>query len=208
MLAVLVIAMLPFAWLVARDAMHLAFADGEETDRFVRTIAVPSLYQSITRHEELRFKPEPPPAPGFALPVIQAAMPAPSTALPSCFDLKSLEIEPRFRTDPPIEVAREAAVQRIGRSWGIGGSAEIENDYENIALSFSPFQLSILRACIDATPFAGRCIDRFRANTAERGLSLNRHRVNRWEAAAIVDDAGKPTGRYCALSAPPRGRRP
>ena len=47
------LAPLPFFWLVARDVVHLAFADKEETQRIVYNVLIPGLYAALDRSDRL-----------------------------------------------------------------------------------------------------------------------------------------------------------
>ena len=191
------LAPLPFFWLVARDVVHLAFADKEETQRIVYNVLIPGLYAALDRSDRL---PPPKSRSKGETPVISLALAPVDDALPPCFDLLSVEIAPRYTTEPPLAVAKDWAEHSLQRPWGVR-NADVADSDENIAQSFSPFALSAYRACIEATPFGGKCAKRFRAKVTDRGLTLNENRVRLYAATRILDAGGKPTGRYCALSA-------
>lgn len=187
---------LPFLWLVARDAVHLAFADEEETQRIVYNVLIPGLYAALDRSDRL-----PPPKPLIKgeRPVISLGFVPIDDALPPCFELLGVEIAPRYATEPPLAVAKDWAESSLRRPWGILNADIVDSD-ENVALSVSPLALSAYRACIEATPFGSVCERRFRASIKDRGISLNENRVRHYSAARILDANGEPTGRYCKLS--------
>jgi hypothetical protein len=195
----LLLASLPFLWLVTRDAVHLAFADEEETQRIVYNVLIPGLYAALDRSDRL---PSPKPRNKGEAPVISLGFVPTDDALPPCFDLLRVEIAPRYATEPSLAVAKEWAEHSLRRPWSVLNADVVDYD-ENIALSFSPIAISAYRACIEATPFSGMCAKRLRTNLTDRGHTLNDNRVRLYAAARILDGGGRPTDQYCALSASP-----
>lgn len=196
----LILAPLPFIWLVARDVVHLAFADEEETQRVVYNVLIPGLYAALDRND--RLLPPKQRSKGEA-PVVSLGFAPVDDSLPPCFDLLGVELAPRFTTDSSLAAAKDLAERSLRRPWGVG-NADVADSDENVALSFSPIAISAYRACIEATPFGGICAKRFRTNLTDRGRSLNENRVRLYAAARILDKKGRPTDRYCALRASPK----
>lgn len=194
------LAPLPFLWLVARDVVHLAFADEEETQRILYNVLIPGLYAALDRGDRL---PPPKPRNKGETPVISLGFAPVDNTLSPCFDLLGVELAPRYATDPSLAVAKDLAERSLRSPWGVGNPDVTDSD-ENVALSFSPIAISTYRACIEATPFGGICAKRFRTHLTDRGRSLNENRVRLYAAARILDKEGRPTDRYCALRASPK----
>ncbi|WP_257544512.1 hypothetical protein [Sphingopyxis sp. DBS4] len=138
----MMLAALPFLWLVARDALHLAFADEEETQRLVYNVLIPGVYSALDRNERLR------PSKPSGETVISLNFEPIADALPPCFDLLRVEIAPRYATDPPIDVAKDWAEHSLRRPWGIS-NADMTDYEENVALS--PFRRSLFRPTAPAS---------------------------------------------------------
>jgi len=156
----LLIAATPFTWLISRDAILMLRASDSEGEETAHGILVERFQQTIENSKIAR----------------DTRTPMRLTMLldPDCFIVDGAKL--RVSSTPPAQSSlREGKLPSIDEilfqhRFLAERQTKKSAESKNISDSFSTSEISILNACMSATPFAGWCEDRISARL-DRGYN-------------------------------------
>jgi hypothetical protein len=151
--AILLIATTPFLWLLSRDTILLLRASGSEGKEMARGILVERFQQTIESSKIAHETREP-----LRLTLLLD---------PDCFVVEGVKLRVSD-TPPDLSGMHKGKLPSLSEIFFEHRSlAERQTgkfaEYKNISESFSTSELSLLNACVTATPFAGWCEKRISA---------------------------------------------